>query len=373
MYLRRYPRSSRWYVCWRDRRGRERRWAAFPSKTLSFQWGTKLDQVVEHRAAGARLTPELKDWVRSLPPPRIRELVKLGIVASADVVSKGIGEMLTEYGHHLKALNRGATYARHTPKQAETCLVALGVVRIADLHESSVIALMREFRATRSAATVNHYLVALKGFVAWCIRRGYADANPIVHVRRLNVAVEGLARTRRAMSEKESSALLASLKESAPDRYWLYRFALETGLRRGEIKGLKVASVDLKSGWVHVPAAYSRKGGRLRSVPLSGKLCRDLKAAWRGRGASERAFKVPPRTAAVLANDLKAAGVVSNQNGKVIDFHSLRHTYATRAGAETETFADLMELLGHRSPAMTARYAHAERDRLKKVADRLAQ
>lgn len=332
-----------------------------------------LDRVVEYRSSGTALTRELKEWVRDLFPHRLRELVKLGVVNSADLGQKPLADMVEEYKAHLKALDRTPSHVQHTVHSVKECIEGMAAVRLADFEESRVVRHLRELRKTLAAATVNHYLVSLKSFVAWAVRRGYASDDPIHNVRRLNVAVEGVTFNRRALTDKEINKLLAHTQTVSVDRYWLYRFALETGLRRGEIAGLTIANVDLKTGWVLVPAAYSRKVKRNRRVPLASGTCRELKAYWKGKSPSARAFRVAMRTAEHLAEDMKAAGLNPAARGMVVDFHSLRHTYATRAGMQTDTFADLMELLGHKTPAMTARYAHAESDRLKAVAERLAQ
>jgi len=57
-------------------------------------------------------------------------------------------------------------------------------------------------------------------------------------------------------------------------------------------------------------------------------------------------------------------------------FHDLRHTAATLAAATGATTRELMERIGHSSPAAALRYQHVMKDRDKAIAaalDRLAQ
>jgi integrase len=66
----------------------------------------------------------------------------------------------------------------------------------------------------------------------------------------------------------------------------------------------------------------------------------------------------------------KAAGVPG------LRFHNLRHTAATFAAATGATTRELMERIGHSSPAAALRYQHVMKDRDKAIAaalDRLAQ
>lgn len=370
MYLLRKPNSSHWYVCFLDLQGRLRRWSAFPSKTLSESWGRKLQHCIDTRRAGDRLDDDLRNWARALPQKRAAQLLRLGIILPGDCGSEAIDVLAIKYRRHLESLNRTPEHTRHTMAQIAVCVAGLGLERLDDLDGDALLHFLRGLRGRLSAATVNHHLVSVKSFVAWAVRNKHLGADPIAHVRRLNVAVEGVTRNRRALTDSEIVKLLKNAKK---ENRLLYRFALATGLRRGEIAGLKIGNIDLKGGWAHVPAAYSRKAGRLRSVPLSSALCRELRTAWRGRKASELAFSVPRRAAEVLAEDLKAAGINGRAHGLTVDFHSLRHTFASRAGKATDTFADLMELLGHKTPAMTARYAHAEKTRLRQTAEKIAK
>jgi len=57
----------------------------------------------------------------------------------------------------------------------------------------------------------------------------------------------------------------------------------------------------------------------------------------------------------MLRGDLEAAGIPSEQDGRVVDFHALRTTYATslaRLGVNLQTAQALMR---HSDPKLTAR------------------
>ena len=53
-------------------------------------------------------------------------------------------------------------------------------------------------------------------------------------------------------------------------------------------------------------------------------------------------------------------------------FHDLRHTGATLAAATGATLADLMQRLGHSTPAAALRYQHAAADRDRAIAEALS-
>ena len=55
-----------------------------------------------------------------------------------------------------------------------------------------------------------------------------------------------------------------------------------------------------------------------------------------------------------------------------MNFHTLRHTFASWAVMLGVTLKELQELLGHASLAMTMRYAHLAPEHLKEYAERVS-
>ena len=53
-------------------------------------------------------------------------------------------------------------------------------------------------------------------------------------------------------------------------------------------------------------------------------------------------------------------------------FHDLRHTFASYALMSGATLAELMHLMGHRSPQMVQRYAHVADEHSGAVVERMA-
>ena len=121
--------------------------------------------------------------------------------------------------------------------------------------------------------------------------------------------------------------------------YELYYLDLATGLRRGELLGLKWADVDLDRGILKIQRAISRQNGKVveaplktknayRTLPLSADAIDVLKAQKNKVGSSERVFPSP--TGGPMSPDsvlhmlhrvLKRAGLPR------IRFHDLRHPY----------------------------------------------
>jgi integrase len=109
--------------------------------------------------------------------------------------------------------------------------------------------------------------------------------------------------------------------------------ALRTGLRRGELLGLRWEDVDLSHGRIRVVENYVRdqfkapKSGKPREVPLSGE-ARAALAQHRERrgGVGARVFsdaQSKPYTPGVMASQLKRACRLAGL--RVIGWHVLRH------------------------------------------------
>ena len=113
----------------------------------------------------------------------------------------------------------------------------------------------------------------------------------------------------------------------------VYKMAVLTGLRRGELESLKVADLTL-SGVVpslHLPGDET-KGERDARLPLRPDLVADLRTwiAETGKRPVDPLFSVPYSLVQRLRMDLKAAGIeYRDERGRVVDIHTLRHTTAS--------------------------------------------
>ena len=163
--------------------------------------------------------------------------------------------------------------------------------------------------------------------------------------------------------------------------YELYYLDLATGLRRGELLGLKWTDIDLDRGVLKIQRAISRQNGKVveaplktknayRTLPLSADAIDVLKAQKNKAGSSEWVFPSP--TGGPLSPDsvlhmlhrvLKRAGLPR------IRFHDLRHTFATMALQNGVDVKTVSSMLGHYSAGFTLdTYAHVTTDAQLKAA-----
>ena len=141
----------------------------------------------------------------------------------------------------------------------------------------------------------------------------------------------------KTLTADQLSAFFREARDSGV--YELYYLDLATGLRRGELLGLKWTDIDLDRGVLKIQRAISRQNGNVveaplktknayRTLPLSADAIDVLKAQKNKVGSSEWVFPSP--TGCLMSPDsvlhmlhrvLKRAGLPR------IRFHDLRHPY----------------------------------------------
>lgn len=199
-----------------------------------------------------------------------------------------------------------------------------------------------------STRTVNIELACLRNLFNKAIAWGYAASNPVKEVRFFPESPGRL----RYLSEEEIDSLLAA----CPDHFRpVVVVALNTGMRRGEILGLKWADVDFRQGSIYVEKA---KNGHSRHVPMSDTVRSEL-ARLRETRATEWVFTTAigrkrrlKDIRSVWENTLKRAGITDFR------FHDIRHTAASHLVMNGVDLKTVQEILGHRTFRMTERYAH---------------
>ncbi len=222
-------------------------------------------------------------------------------------------------------------------------------------------------------ATVNRELATLKNSFNKALKEwGWVRENPVT---RISMEKEPPGRVR-YLTDEEFEKLL----EARPE--WLRPIVLtarHTGLRRENILSLRWHQVDLSRRVITVERT---KNGERLGIPINDTLMglfkkfskvryigggyvfyhppakkKGTKGAFNGR----RYYEV--KTA--FRNALDEAGI---QNFR---FHDLRHCFASALVQRGADLYEVQRLLGHKSQAMTQRYAHLAPENLRKAVLRL--
>ena len=233
-----------------------------------------------------------------------------------------------------------------------------------------------------SRATANRYRTYLSTAFAYGKLTGRVRKNPVAEVAKYKEP-EGRIRF---LSDEEEAHLRKSIRELHPSREAEFDLALNTGMRRGEQFQLTWENVNLKRNVITVHG----KTGR-RHIPLNSAALAAL-AQLRKRNKGDA-----PPAAVTAAHGPRPATDANHVNPEYrygdgqkdwrrwfeacIDdacienfrWHDLRHTFASRlvmAGVDLPT---VQRLMGHKTIAMTMRYAHLAEGHVTAAVERLVK
>jgi integrase len=233
------------------------------------------------------------------------------------------------------------------------------------------------------------------------VRDGRASESPVAHLSGYNVRTDR-RHDRRALTVEEIRTLLKVTQQAperfgmtGPERALVYRLALETGLRAGEIRTLTRGSFRLDGNDPMVTVtAVATKSKRPAILPLRTKLARSLSDHLATKTPAAAAFALPEKTAKMLRADLADTrgkwlkGAKTPQDRKereektflayrddadrVADFHCLRHSFLTalaNAGVHPKT---MQTMARHCDVKLTLGvYSHTLREDERSALDRL--
>ena len=147
-----------------------------------------------------------------------------------------------------------------------------------------------------------------------------------------------------------------------------------TGMRRSELIGLRINSVDFARNVIHVRG----KGNKMREIPLISSLSEELllylqateSLLSRTREANEPLLVTekgnalyPMAVERIVSAELGQVGSIAGRKSP----HVLRHTLATELLEKGADLNSIKELLGHSSLAATQVYTHNTIGQLKNI------
>ena len=197
----------------------------------------------------------------------------------------------------------------------------------------------------RELAIVRHCLQVARnewGFVL--------PSNPVDQVK---LPPPNAPRTRRA-SAGELERLLDACEAKGNQRLSaVIQMAVETGMRRSELLGMRWADVDLEARTVFLPKT---KNGHPRTVPLSPRALEIICST------PEVADKVFP----ISANALRLAWERLRRRAGIfgLRFHDLRHEAVSRFFEKGLNIPEVAAISGHRDPRMLMRYTHPKAENI---------
>lgn len=213
------------------------------------------------------------------------------------------------------------------------------------LHHSTTVS---RYDKILKPSTVNRELAILSRIFSLAVEYEILFYNPCQRVKPLRADNQRV----RYLSEDEEKRLLAELKDNELTKN-IVIFAINTGMRRGEIFNLTWFDADLNRNVLNV---RQTKTGKDRVVPMND----NVRLMLEDMSKTNEFVFTSPRTNGKLI-DLKKGFRKALEDAKIFNlhFHDLRHTFATRLADAGVPLSVIAELLGHSDIRMTKRYSHA--------------
>ena len=230
-----------------------------------------------------------------------------------------------------------------------------------------------------SHKTVNNMLGTAKKMFSEAVAWGFLSALPATHVKRIKVQQREVS----ILYPEEISRILSWSADRDPMLHDVCVFALNTGMRLGEICALSWSRVDLRRRYVTVDCTWDRyeagavnrtKGKRFRKVPLNPTAYQAIAAhALLPHSETDLVFAVnyEHMKKFVFKRCLRLSGCQDALVRKVT-FHCLRHTFASEFMRNGGDIYRLQKILGHSTVAQTEQYSHFSPDFLAGETDRVA-
>lgn len=161
------------------------------------------------------------------------------------------------------------------------------------------------------------------------------------------------------LTVEESELLLRTARGQWRDMILL---GLRTGLRFGEIVGLKWENIDFTKNVLQVMQTVVRnvesspKSNKIRTIPLT----KDVIEMLKGRTDDNRyIFHKDDGTSLQGYYSLRRLHEICKEAGlRNVGWHTLRHTFASRLAENNISILAVKELLGHSDIKTTMRYSH---------------
>jgi integrase len=272
----------------------------------------------------------------------------------------------------------------------------LGVTHVHELQPHTLLLhRAKQLKAGSSVRTANLVTDRLRAMLTWAVRVGLVGSNPLTALPRLPENEATKRYRRRALSDAEIEALLQAARDDdlrtrrRISQLPLWTALLETGARYGELVRVSWADVDFERALLTLRATNT-KSRKERSIPLLGVLVSELRALQPQHGSvlgrplrpSDLVFRSPdgcawPRHSVnvtrMLHRLLEAAEIDRlDPQGKKIDVHAMRHSFASRLARAGVPITHAQKLLGHSTVEMTARvYTHLDEQSMRGAIDRM--
>ncbi len=237
--------------------------------------------------------------------------------------------------------------------------------------ESLDLPLLREwlgslFENGLETTSIRRKLAAVRAMYKFLRTEGVLETNIAARLRTPKVK----QRLPDVMSAEKTNHLIDASVELAKERdLAILELLYGCGIRVGELVGIDLGDVDLKSQWLRVLG----KGNKERQVPVNATAVAAIERYLQVRTSQEPALFINSRGKRLGDREVrrlvkKYAVLTTGDSG--VHPHSFRHAYATHLLSDGADLRAIQELLGHARLSTTQKYTQVTLTELQAIYDR---
>ena len=276
------------------------------------------------------------------------ERIERGVFGSIEPPEVTLGELLNRYSQQITPAKRGAeTEQRRLNRLINDSISDYSIEQLT----SQTLVSFRDRRLLDGQRACEYDLILIRH----CLKIAMSEwglmlsVNPVDQIKK---PPSPKSRDRR-LNDGEYERLEAASKLTQNAHIWpIVVFAIETGMRRGEILGLTWDNIDLKRRTAFLPLT---KNGSSREIPLSTKAVCVLQQQRTRTGISP--FPVNSNAFRLAWDRLRGRAGLND-----LRFHDLRHEAISRFFEMGLTVAEVALISGHKDVKMLFRYTHMRVD-----------
>ena len=321
------------------------------------------------------------------------------MMATANFYIKGSGKMLYKewlsnwLKNYVQSSTKQRTYTRYKEIVEQHIIPQLGDLELSEItpyvFQCYITELLKSGNLRTgeglSANSVNSIITVTQNTLKTAYSLGFVSEYVGDKIRRPRISEKMIE----CFSMSEQKKIEQYIISNENTRYFGVLLCLYTGLRIGELLALEWADIDMNKGEICIcKTCYYGKDengvyGRMidipktqssvRTIPIPRQLMPYLREA-KKKSHSTHIVSNGENLISIRSYQRSFSALLKKLNIPHRGFHSLRHTFATRAlecGMDVKT---LSEILGHKNPTITLnRYAHSLMEHKKEMMNKLCK